>query len=138
MEWLQALLPAFLGAVLSALGMGGGGVLLIYLTAFRDMPQVAAQGVNLAFFIPVAAVSLAIHVKNRLVDYKLAAILIPGGIIGVFAGSKLADMLPEGLLRKCFAVFLLFIGLRELWAAFHTTPKSEKKPKNPDETQSLE
>lgn len=120
MEWISALLPAFIGAVLSALGMGGGGVLLIYLTVFRDMEQFTAQGINLTFFIPVAAVSLAIHIKNRLVDFKLAALLIPGGLIGVYAGTRLADTLSDSFLRRLFAGFLLFIGLREAYNAYRT------------------
>ena len=120
MEWISALLPAFIGAVLSALGMGGGGVLLIYLTVFRDMEQFTAQGINLTFFIPVAAVSLSIHIKNRLVDFKLAALLIPGGLIGVYAGTRLADTLSDSFLRRLFAGFLLFIGLREAYNAYRT------------------
>lgn len=127
MEWLTALLPAFFGAVLSALGMGGGGVLLIYLTVFKDTPQFAAQGINLVFFIPVAIVSLIIHIKNKLVDFKVAAILIPAGILGVFAGSKLAGSLPDGLLRKLFAGFLLLIAFKEIYSAF-------KKPASEGET----
>ena len=125
MEWISALLPAFIGAVLSALGMGGGGVLLIYLTVFRDIEQFAAQGINLAFFIPVAAVSLAIHIKNRLVDFKLAALLIPGGLVGVYAGTRLADALSDSFLRRLFAGFLLLIGLREAWIAYQTIRNKE-------------
>lgn len=117
MQWLTALLPAFFGAALSALGMGGGGVLLIYLTAFLGMPQLAAQGINLAFFIPVAAVSLVIHMKNKLVDYRMAALLIPTGLAGVFLGTWLAGFLAEDFLRKLFAGFMFLIGLREAYTA---------------------
>ncbi|MCI8443238.1 MAG: sulfite exporter TauE/SafE family protein [Provencibacterium sp.] len=118
MQWLSALLPAFLSAVLGALGMGGGGVLLIYLSVFRQMEQMQAQGINLAFFLPVAAVSLIFHIKNRLVDFKLCALLIPAGLAGAYLGVLLAGSLPETLLRRLFAAFLLLIGLKELWSAF--------------------
>ena len=127
MQWLSALFPAFLSAVLGALGMGGGGVLLVYLTAFKDTEQMAAQGINLAFFIPVAAVSLLIHIKNRLVDFKLCALLIPAGLAGAYLGVQLADSLPDVLLRRLFAGFLLLIGLRELWSAFQAFRKPEKE-----------
>lgn len=127
MDWLIAALPAFFGAVLSALGMGGGGVLLLYLTAFRDTPQLAAQGINLAFFLPVAAVSLAFHIKNKLVDFKIAAVLIPAGILGVFGGSWLAGRLDEALLRKLFAGLLVLIGLRELWSAWQEWRQDREK-----------
>ncbi|MCI8623925.1 MAG: sulfite exporter TauE/SafE family protein [Provencibacterium sp.] len=124
MEWLSALLPAFFSAVLGALGMGGGGILLIYLTAFRDTGQLEAQGINLAFFLPVAAVSLLFHIKNKLVDFKLCALLIPAGLAGAYLGVRLAGSLPETLLRRLFAGFLLLIGLKELWSAFQAFRQS--------------
>ena len=34
-------------ACVSAMGLGGGGVLILYLTLVRDTPQMLAQGVNL-------------------------------------------------------------------------------------------
>ncbi len=115
--WLRAFLPAFFGAVLSALGMGGGGVLLIYLTAFEGMGQFTAQGINLIFFIPIAAVSLWFHIRGKLVDWRLALLLLPAGIAGVFLGASLAGKLPEELLRRLFAGLLAVIGLREAWSA---------------------
>lgn len=129
-EWISALLPSFLGAMLSALGMGGGGVLLIYLTAFQGMDQLSAQGINLVFFIPVAVISLIIHIRNRLIDRKLAFLIIPPGILGVFLGAKLANSLPDALLRRLFAGFLLIIGLRELWSVFHASGKDPEKKRS--------
>lgn len=130
MQWVLALPPAFFSAVLGALGMGGGGVLLIYLTVFLNMQQMQAQGINLAFFLPVAAVSLILHIKNKLVDFRLCALLIPGGLVGAYLGFRLAGSLPEGLLRRLFAVFLLLIGCKELWSAISAFryPEGEEKP----------
>lgn len=123
--WIQAFLPAFFGAVLSALGMGGGGVLLIYLTAFQGMEQFTAQGINLIFFLPIAAVSLTLHIRAKLVDWRLGLLLLPAGIAGVFLGASLAGRLPDELLRRLFAGLLAVIGLRELWGALR--PQKRKK-----------
>ncbi|MFA9379797.1 MAG: TSUP family transporter [Acetanaerobacterium sp.] len=115
MQWLYASLAGFLAAVLGALGMGGGGVLLIYLTAFAGTPQIKAQGINLIFFIPIAVVALIFHAKNRLLDYKLALIGVATGIAGVFAGYAAAQWIGDRYLSKAFGVFLLVLGARELF-----------------------
>lgn len=107
---------SFFGAALSALGMGGGGILLIYLTAYAGLDQLAAQGMNLVFFIPIAAVALMIHMKNKLVRWKIVWPCILLGLPGVFCGAWLAEYLGSDILRKIFAIFLVVIGVRELIA----------------------
>ncbi len=52
--------------MIGAMGMGGGGVLLIYLTAFAHVPQLKAQGINLISFLPTGLLATVIYaVKNR-------------------------------------------------------------------------
>lgn len=105
---------SFFGAALSALGTGGGGILLIYLTAYAGLDQLSAQGINLVFFIPIAMAALLIHMKNKLVKWKIVLPCILLGLPGVFLGAWLANLLGSDILRKVFAVFLLVIGVREL------------------------
>ena len=42
---------AFLTALLAGMGVGSGGLFVVFLTVFLDYPQLAAQGLNLYFFI---------------------------------------------------------------------------------------
>ncbi len=116
-SWVIPFAAAFLGAALSALGMGGGGIFLIYLTVFLGLPQLQAQGVNLVFFIPVALVALIIHWKNGLVKWKIVLPCVLVGLPGVWAGVQAATWFSEALLGKLFAVFLAVIGFRELLPA---------------------
>ena len=107
-------LASFLGAVLSALGMGGGGILLIYLTAYAGVEQLAAQGINLVFFLPVAVVALCIHYKNGLIWWRIVWPCTLLGLLGVYGGAKLAMLLGSPILSKLFGGFLVIIGVREL------------------------
>lgn len=107
---------AFLSGALSSMGVGGGAVLLLYLTAFAGYEQLSAQGINLVFFLPCAAIALIVHLKNGYVKWRGALISVLFGIPAVFLGSFAAGMLENSLLRKAFAVFLLVIGLRELFS----------------------
>ena len=107
---------AFLAAVIGALGMGGGSVLIIYLTAYLGMEQLQAQGVNLVFFLPVAAVALVLHQKHGLIRWRVALPLAGLGLVGVYFGASLAMHLGSELLGKLFGGLLLIIGLREVFA----------------------
>ena len=48
----------FGAAVLASMGMGGGSVLILWLTLVSGVGQREAQGLNLLFFLPVGALSL--------------------------------------------------------------------------------
>lgn len=106
----------FLTGVLASMGLGGGFVLVVWLTIFEDMPQRAAQGVNLLFFLPIAFISLAFHIKNNLVNKTMVKKTALGGLIGAVIGTYGAQLVDNGLLRKMFALFLLAFGLKELFA----------------------
>ena len=115
----MSMLDFFIGVVsgiCSAMGVGGGSILLLYLTAFAGYDQLSAQGINLVFFLPAALCALISHFKNGYVKWKSAAVAVILGIPGAFLGSYIAGNADKGALRTLFALFLLFIGIRELFA----------------------
>ena len=64
--WLIPLLAGFGTGILSAWGVGGGTLLLLIMTLFLGVDQQAAQGINLLYFLPTAALALVSHGKNGL------------------------------------------------------------------------
>lgn len=114
-HWLISILAGAATGVLSGFGIGGGSLLLIYMTNFADIAQNLAQGINLLYFLPTAATSLPAHAKNGYIE-KTA--LLPAVLVGL-AGTALAAWAATAMdaewLRKCFGVYLLVIGARELF-----------------------
>lgn len=106
----------FLTGILASMGLGGGFILVVWLTIFEEMPQRVAQGVNLLFFLPIAFISLIFHLKNQLVNKTLVKRLALGGLLGAVLGTYGAQLIDNGALRRLFALFLLAFGLRELFA----------------------
>jgi hypothetical protein len=104
-----------LSGVISGMGIGGGTILIPSLVFFTNLNQQEAQGVNLIVFIPVAIVALIIHYKEKSIDFKPAKWIIVGGIAGSIIGSLLAMKINSNSLRKYFGIFLLFIGIYELF-----------------------
>lgn len=120
----------FLTGILASMGLGGGFILVVWLTMFADTEQRAAQGVNVLFFLPIALIALIMHLKNGLVNKALVRRCALGGVIGAVAGTFGSQIISNGLLRKLFALFLLAFGLREL---FSKTKKSSVEGDDADE-----
>ena len=106
----------FLSGVIASMGLGGGFVLLIWLTLFEGIAQRTAQGINLLFFLPAAVLSVIMHLRAGLINKKLVLSMIPGGILGAILGTLGSQLMGNDLLRKLYAIFLLAFGLRELFA----------------------
>lgn len=106
----------FLSGVIASMGLGGGFVLLIWLTLFEGIAQRTAQGINLLFFLPAAVLSVIMHLRAGLINKKLVLSMIPGGILGAILGTLGSQVMGNDLLRKLYAIFLLAFGLRELFA----------------------
>lgn len=97
MGWLIALLAGTITGILSAFGIGGGSLLLIYLTSFAAIDQHQAQGINLLYFLPAAAAALPAHHKHGLLDKK---VILPAILAGL-AAAGLAPGFPAVWTQGC-------------------------------------
>lgn len=114
-DWFIAVLAGGITGVLSGFGVGGGTLLLIYMTNFAALPQTLAQGINLLYFLPTAAIALPTHHKNGFIQWNTALPAILGGLVATALAAWVATAIDVGLLRRCFGVFLIYIGLSELF-----------------------
>lgn len=110
------IISSLASGILGAMGLGGGSVLLLYLTLVQGMGQLTAQGINLIFFIPCAVLALIIHTKNKLVNWKAAIRISLWGFIGVFSGWYLAGILETDTMAKILGAVLLIMGIKELFS----------------------
>ena len=116
MSWLWNILAALGSGALGAMGMGGGGILVIYLTLTLGTPQLQAQGINLLFFLPCAAISIVVNGIRKLVDWKRALWIALGGLPTTLLGLWIAGKIETKWLGWIFAGLLIAIGLKELFA----------------------
>ena len=112
---MMNVLIGLLAGIAASMGVGGGCILIIYMTAFAGVDQVTAQGINLLFFLPVALVSLVIHQKNRLIEWRTLLYLVPSGILGILAGTWITSHVNVDMLQKLFASLLIFVGVKEIF-----------------------
>lgn len=103
-----------LTGVLSGFGVGGGTLLLVYMTLVAELDQQLAQGINLLYFLPAGLMALPAHVKNGYIQKEALLPAIGAGLACAALAAWAATGLDTGLLRKCFGAFLILIGLWEL------------------------
>ncbi len=97
-------------AVLSGMGIGSGGLFVIYLTLVSGAPQLAAQGMNLLFFLFSSGAALLYHLLRRRIFWNAVLLLTLTGIGGSLLGSLVAGLLPVALIKKLFGVMLMTSG----------------------------
>ena len=77
---IAALLAGLMSGIIGGMGLGGGAVLIIYLTIFQDVEQLQAQGINLLFFIPIAFLAVIIYAFKKQIKWRVTIPLAIGGI----------------------------------------------------------
>lgn len=112
MVWL--IVAGLVAGVLGGMGMGGGTVYIPILTQGLSVPQHLAQWLNLVAFVPMAAASLAVHAKHKLLDKKGFRTLLAPSLASAVGFSLLAVKLSAAVLGVIFAFFLVAMGLAGL------------------------
>lgn len=118
--WVAALVGLICG-VLSGFGIGGGSLLMVWLTAAVSMEQPVAQGINLLYFLPTSLGALIFHIRNKKICWQAVIPAAIGGAAAAACSAALAVGMEVGLLRKLFGGFLLVVGVLEFF----------RKPKSP-------
>ena len=119
---------ATLIALLSGIGIGSGGLLVIWLTMIEGIDAETARGLNLLFFVFSASAALLVHllkgrVKPKLVA-KLSLMSCIGTLVGVYAGARINPL----LLKKIFGAMLLISGIYTLAGSLKKFKKAPHRP----------
>lgn len=108
-------LVSLLIGVLAGLGVGSGGLLIVYLTWADGMDQLAAQGMNLALFVFALGSAVLVHLHRRRLSVPLLGFVVLFGGVGALAGSLLAQEIHTGILRNGLGYLLLLMGAVSLF-----------------------
>lgn len=105
------------GGVLSGLlGIGGGVVMVPLMVLVLGMAQHIAQGVSMLVIIPTALVAIWHFHKDKLVNYRMAALLAAGAVCGALISANFVQYIPAADLKKLFGVFVIYTGIRMIRA----------------------
>lgn len=114
------------GGLIGGMGMGGGTLLIPLLTLFTATDQHLAQAVNLIAFIPMSAVALIIHIKNKLVEFRFVLITALPAVTASVLASLLSKRVEGDALGMYFGIFLMCLGVYQLVSAIIVLVKKKK------------
>jgi uncharacterized protein len=101
------------GALSGFFGIGGGFLIVPALMFAAGMPIINAIGSSLVAVAAFGATAAFNYARSDLVDWRLAAIFIAGGVVGGLAGGRVARMLGErrGALNIVFAGIIVLVAI---------------------------
>ena len=103
-------LAALIIAILSGIGVGSGGLLVIWLTLIEGIGINDARGYNLLFFVFSAGAAFVFHLLRKRLNLKLIAFLALFSCIGTLIGTYLGTVVDSGLIRRIFGGMLTLSG----------------------------
>lgn len=133
-EWIQILFLVLIGLLTGGLngflGTGGGIIIIPSPVIFLKFSQKLAQGISLAMLLPPFGLLAAYnYYKAGNVNVKAAIILIITLLIGSYISYYWKVNLPENVIKKIFAVFLIIYAVKifiELSHHNHSNPINYK------------
>lgn len=109
-----ALLVSTALGFLAGLGVGGGSLLILWLTLVLQMVYPQARLINLLFFLPAAVISTLLRRKQGTWQLKKVLPAILTGCVSAGLCAWLSNGLNTDILKKFLGVLLLVTGIREL------------------------
>ena len=110
---IAILVGAALG-FLSGLGIGGGSLLMLWLTQIQHTDPATARGINLLFFLPTALIAATFRWKQGSLPLKKILPAVFAGTVSAFLFAALSTGLDVAILKKLFGSLLIITGIREL------------------------
>lgn len=114
-DFCIALLAAIFCGTLAGMGLGGGSLLILWLTAVQNMDPVTARGINLVFFLPAALIATLSRIRKGNLPIQKVMPAVWAGILFAILFSIISSWLDIDHLQKLFGILLLITGLRELF-----------------------
>jgi len=126
--WIWYVVGGVAAGILSSMFGVGAGILLVPLLSIAfGFGQKSAQGMSLAVMVPMALVGAIRYHLNPDVPLNLpvAGIVAVGGVLGAIIGSKIVFGIPNIILKRMFACFIIIVGINILVKSFLNRPAKE-------------
>lgn len=115
------------GFIAGMMGVGGGSLMIPTMVLLLGFSQYTAQGTALLAMAPAGAAGAYTHRRLGNVVLRILPGLITGLMLGAYLGASLAHLLAEAHLRLIFGAALIWLGTRDIRAAYRQRRKAEAR-----------
>jgi uncharacterized membrane protein YfcA len=102
---------ASVGLLTGVLGVGGGFLIVPVLVMMVGMPMHHAVATSLVVIAMNSLAGFLGHLSGVVIDLSLVMVFITAGVLGTFVGAQLGKRLDAALLRKAFALFVIWLAV---------------------------
>jgi uncharacterized protein len=118
MDIALLLVLGFAAGVLAGLfGVGGGILFVPTLVLVASLSQLEAEATSLLAIIPAVIAGAWQQQRYGNVRWRAAVVLGLSAIAGIEAGVRVAEALPEDVLRRLFAALMIAVAAQLVWRA---------------------
>ena len=103
--FLVSIVAGFVGALL---GLGGGVLIIPFLTLVEGVPVPLAVGASIVSVVATSSASAATYVQDHLTNLRLGMFLEIGTVAGAITGAFVSVFLPASALFILFGIILLY------------------------------
>jgi uncharacterized membrane protein YfcA len=103
--FLMSILAGLIGAVF---GLGGGILIIPFLTLVEGVPVPYAIGASIVSVVATSSASAATYVQDRLTNLRLGMFLEVGTVLGAITGAFVAGFLAPSILFVLFGLMLIY------------------------------
>lgn len=112
------LIPLLIGTILgflAGMGVGGGSLLLLWLTQIAGFPYMQARILNLLFYLPAAATATVFHRRKQVIQKDTVIPALLTGCTAAVLCALLSRSIDPMRLQKYLGWLLIGIGIREVF-----------------------
>lgn len=106
------LLGLVTGLINGVFGSGGGTILVPGMFFLLKVSEHKSHATAISVILPLSIISAVIYLNHGLIVLNVTLKVIIGGVVGGFIGARLLNKVPENILRKIFAIFMIIAAVR--------------------------
>ncbi|OPJ63817.1 sulfite exporter TauE/SafE family protein [Clostridium oryzae] len=111
--FVYIIIGALAGILSGLFGIGGGIIIIPALMYLQGFPQLKAQGTSLvAMLPPVGILAFLEYYKKGNTNLVAGIVICITMLISAKFGGQLANILPTGIMKKAFGIFIILIGIK--------------------------
>lgn len=109
-----AVTGALAGLINGLFGAGGGMILVPLLSRWAGLEYKQSLATSVAVILPLSAASVCVYIFSQGFDFMSTVPYALGGLLGGIIGGRIFQNVPDKWIRKIFALFVVYGGVKNL------------------------